>query len=388
MILALCFSVKGKKMNMFFGLFSLALGLISSAKAIDVQAPQAYMVDFNTGTILLEKNADQKMVPSSMSKIMTAHMVFERLKSGDIKLDDTLYVSKEAWQMGGSKMFVKVESRVPVGDLLQGVIVQSGNDACIVLAEGLGGTEAAFAEEMTHKAHEMGAKNSTFLNSTGWPDEGHLTTARDLAIIADRTIRDFPEEYEKYYAMKEYAYNNIKQGNRNTLLYKNMGADGVKTGHTDDGGYGIVASAKQSDRRIILVINGLPTSQARDQEATSLLNWGFNYFKNYKIFGKGEVVEVADVWSGAEKSVPLVSSQDIIFTIPRSQRKDLQVKVIYDAPLAAPIKAGDVVGTIEVTVPEKGVHKIPLHAGKDIKMAGFIQRITNSVHYLLWGKHS
>ena len=228
-------------------------------------------------------------------------------------------------------MFVQVDSKVSVEDLLHGVIVQSGNDACIVLAEGLGGTEATFAEEMTQKAHEMGAINTTLLNSTGWPDEGHLTTAKDLAIIAERTLRDFPEEYAKYYGLKKFTYNNIKQGNRNTLLYnKDVGADGMKTGHTEAGGYGIVASAVQGDRRLILVVNGLPTAKDRDQEATALLNWGFNFFKNYKIYGKGDVVEVADVWSGTEETVPLVASQDIIFTIPRSQRKDLQVKVVYD----------------------------------------------------------
>mgnify|MGYP001454584517 FL=1 len=288
--------------------------------------------------------------------------------------------------MGGSKMFVQINSQVSVGDLIQGVIVQSGNDACIVLAEGLSGTEESFAEEMTRKAHEMGATNSTFLNSTGWPDEGHLTTAKDLALIAEKTIRDFPDAYTKYYGLKEFAYNNIKQGNRNTLLSK--GADGMKTGHTDAGGYGIVASKEQDGRRLILVINGLPTSKDRDQEATALLNWGFSYFKNYKIYGKGDVVDVADVWSGAETTVQLVAGQDIIITLPRSQRKELQVKVVYNSPVAAPIKAGDKVGTLEVTVPEKGVQKIPLHAANDVKMAGFFQRIGNSIHYLLWGKHS
>ncbi len=375
-------------MGKFLLLLSLSFGLVISARAFETKAPQVYLKDLNTGEILLEKQANEKMVPSSMSKIMTAHLVFERLKSGDIKLDDTLHVSKEAWQKQGSKMFVQIDSKVSIEDLLHGVVVQSGNDACIVLAEGLGGTEAAFAEEMTKKAHEMGATNTTLLNSTGWPDEGHLTTAKDLAIIAERTIRDFPKEYAKYYALKEFTYNKIKQGNRNTLLYKDMGADGMKTGHTDAGGYGIVASAKQGDRRLILVINGLPTSKDRDQEATALLNWGFNFFKNYKIFGKGDVVDVADVWSGTEKSIPLVASQDIVFTIPRSQRKDLQVKVIYNSPIAAPIKAGDPVGTIEVTVPGKGVHKFPLHAGKNITMAGFFNRISNSIHYLLLGKHS
>jgi D-alanyl-D-alanine carboxypeptidase (penicillin-binding protein 5/6) len=380
-------------MDKFLSFLSLILVLISSARALDVQAPQAYMVDFNTGVVLLEKNADQPMAPSSMSKIMTAHLVFDRLKKGEIKLDDLLFVDEEAWKMGGSKMFVQLNSQVSVEDLLQGVIVQSGNDACIVLAKGLAGSEIAFAEEMTQKAHEMGAKNSNFVNASGWPAEGHVSTARDLAIMADRTIRDFPEEYAKYYGMKDFTYNNIKQGNRNTLLDKNMGADGVKTGHSDPkgphgGGYGTVVSAEQGGRRLILVINGLPSMKARDQEATTLLNWGFTYFKNYKLFGKGDVVDVADVWGGVEKTVPLVSSQDIVQTLPRNQRKDLQVKVVYDSPLTAPIKAGDEVGVLEVTIPEKGVQKIPLHAIKDVKQAWFFQRIGNSVYYLLWGKHS
>jgi len=373
--------------NFFLAILTL-LGLTVQAIAIEVQAPQAYMVDLQTGTILLEKNPDQQMAPSSMSKIMTAHIVFERLKSGDIKLNDVLQVSEAAWRMGGSKMFVQVNSKVSIEDLLYGVIVQSGNDACVVLAEGLGGSESAFAEEMTRKAHEMGAKNSSFVNASGWPAEGHFSTAKDLALMAERTIRDFPKEYEKYYAVKEFSYNNIKQGNRNTLLYKNMGADGVKTGHSDAGGYGSVVSAKQGDRRLILVINGLPTMKTRDQEATTLMNWGFNYFKNYKIFGKGDVVDVADVWGGAEKTVQLVSGKDIVFTIPRTLRKDLNVKVTYNAPIAAPLKAGDEVGTIEITVPEKGVQKVPLLIGKDIKQAGFFQRINNSIHYLLYGKHN
>lgn len=371
-----------------WGLAMTAFIMVTPVFAMETQAPQVFMKDFNTGEILMEKNSDELMAPSSMSKIMTAHVIFERLKSGDAKLTDKLHVSKEAWQKGGSRMFVQVDTQVPIEDLLQGVIVQSGNDACIVLAEGLGGTEAAFAEEMTQKAHEMGAKNSTFLNSTGWPDEGHLTTARDLAIIAERTIRDFPEQYKKYYSMKEYTYNNIKQGNRNTLLYKNMGADGMKTGHTDAGGYGIVATAVQEGRRIILVINGLPTSKARDQEATALLNWGFNFYKNHKVAGKGDVIEVADVWSGAEKKVPLVSNQDIIFTLPRAKQKDVQTKLVYETPLAAPLKAGDKVGIIEVTVPDKGIKTFPLCAGKDVLEAGFFERIKNSLYYLLWGKHS
>lgn len=383
-------SKPSRKVSAFtmFKIVYLSFLFSTAAVALDVKAPQVYLKDFDTGEVLFEKNADEKMVPSSMSKIMTAYLVFDRIKTGDIKLSDTLHVSKEAWKMQGSKMFVQVDTKVSVEDLLCGAIVQSGNDACVVLAEGLGGTEAGFAEEMTKKAHEMGAKNSTFLNSTGWPDEGHLTTAKDLSIIAEKTIRDFPDLYAKYYALTEFTYNGIKQGNRNTLLYKDMGADGMKTGHTDSGGYGIVASAKQGDRRLVLVINGLESSKERDQEATALLNWGFNTFKNYKIFKRGDVVDVADVWSGDQNSVPLVAGQDIVFTVPRSQRNDLQVKVIYDSPIAAPLKAGTEVGTLEVTIPQKGVHKFPLYVGKDVPEAGFFQRISNSVHYLLWGKHS
>lgn len=374
-------------MKHFFIFFSLLFGLTVSANSLELQAPQAYMIDLETGVVLFDKNAEQKMAPSSMSKIMTAYLVFERLKSGDTKLEDLLNVSKKAWQMEGSRMFVNVDSQVSVENLLKGVVVQSGNDACVVLAEALSGTEAAFAEEMTRKAHEMGATNTTFLNSTGLPDEGHLTTAKDLALIAERTIRDFPEQYAKYYPLKEFEYNNIKQANRNPLFTKNIGADGMKTGFTNAGGYGIVASAKQGNRRIIAVVNGLPSAKAREQDAVALLNWGFNYFKNYKIFAKGDVVDVVDVWGGTEKTIPLVSSQDIIMTLPRNQRKDLQVKVSYDSPLAAPFKAGDQVGIIEITLPGKDVQKIPLHVGKGVDKAWFHQRIGNSISYLLLGKH-
>jgi len=374
-------------MKHFFIFFSLFFGITLPVKSLELQAPQAYMIDLETGVVLLDKNADQKMPPSSMSKIMTAYLVFDRLKNGDTKLDDLLNVSKKAWQTEGSRMFVNVDSQVSVEDLLKGVIVQSGNDASVVLAEALSGTEAAFAEDMTRKAHEMGATNTTFRNSTGLPDEGHLTTAKDLAIIAERTIRDFPEQYEKYYPLREFEYNNINQANRNPLFNKNIGVDGMKTGHTDAGGYGIVASAKQGSRRIIAVVNGLPSAKAREQDALALLNWGFNYFKNYKIFGKGDVVDVVDVWGGTEKTVPLVSSQSIIMTLPRNKRKDLQVKVSYDTPLAAPLKVGDQVGVIEISVPEKGVQTIPLHVGKSVDRAWFHQRIGNSVSYLLFGKH-
>jgi len=345
------------------------------------------MKDLQTGTILFEKEADTPMVPSSLLKIMTAHLVFERLKSKDVKLKETFPVSKKAWKTEGSKMFVVVDSQVPVEDLLKGVIVQSGNDACVVLAEGLAGTEEAYAEEMTRKAHELGATHTTFANATGLPNEKNKTTAKDLAIIAERTITEFPEHYATYYPLKEYTYNKITQQNRNSLLSKKLGVDGLKTGFTEAGGYGIVVSAKQGDRRIIMVINGLPSAQARHAEAMALLNWGFNYFKNYKLFTKGGVVETVDVWGGEDKSVPLVAGEDLIVTLPRHQRRHVQAKLLYSTPLAASLKAGTQVGTIEVTLPEKGVKKIPLLVGKDVSRAWFPQRLKNSISYLLLGKY-
>lgn len=373
-------------MHIFIIALSLICSLVSGAVALDLAAPQAYMVDFNTGTVLFEKNAEQSMVPSSLSKIMTAYIVFDRLKKGELKLTDTLPVSIKAWQTEGSRMFVNVDSQVSVDDLLKGVIVQSGNDACVVLAEGLGGSEADFSEEMTRKAHEMGAKNTTFLNATGLPDEGHLSTAKDLAIIAERTLRDFPEYYAQYYSLKEFQYNNITQGNRNTLLGKNVGVDGLKTGHTEAGGYGTVISAKQGDRRIIMVLNGLPTANVRHVEAMRFLNWGFNYFKNYKVADKNVPIDVVDVWGGEEKTVPIIAENDAIITLPRHNRRHLQVKLIYNSPIPAPVKAGDRVGVIEITVPGKSVQQIPLVAGKDVGRAWFFQRLKNSISYLLMGK--
>lgn len=369
---------------LFLGI--LFFNLITGVCALELKAPQAYMVDLETGTVLFDKNGDQKMAPSSLSKIMTAYLVFDRLKHGDIKLTDTLPVSQKAWKMEGSRMFLPVDAQVKVDDLLKGVIVQSGNDACVVLAEGLAGSDEAFAEEMTRKAHEIGAVNTHFVNTTGLPDPQHLTTCKDLALIAERTIRDFPQ-YFPYYAMQEFTYNNITQPNRNVLLGKNMGADGMKTGHTDAGGYGLVGTAKQGDRRIVMVINGLPTATARNEEATTLMKWGFNYFKNYKIFSKGDVVEKVDVWGGADKTVPVIAGQDVVVTLPRHQRRNLQAKVIYNTPLAAPLKVGTVVGTIEVTVPERDTLKIPLLVGKEVSRAWFPQRIRDSLSYLLLGKH-
>jgi len=363
---------------------------VSSLQAIETEAKQAIVYDFNTGEILFEKNGDEIMVPSSMTKIMTAHLVFERIRDGQLKYTDVLPISEKAWRMEGSKMFVGVNTEVPVEDLLKGVIVQSGNDASVALAEGLSGSEATFAEEMTARAKAMGAQNTVFLNSSGMPDEGHQSTAKDLAIMAAHTIKEFPDEYQKYYTLVDYTYNDIKQGNRNPLLYKNLGsgivADGMKTGHTESGGYGLVGSAIQNGHRLIVVVNGLPSHKTRDQEATALLTWGFSEFKNQKFFSKGDVVDQVDVWAGNVPSIPVVAGDAVEMVLPRSVIKDMVVKAVYNAPLQAPLKIGDVVGHIEIAVPGKPVKQIPLVAGQDAEKAGFFNRIGLAVDYLLWGK--
>ncbi|MGF1630875.1 MAG: D-alanyl-D-alanine carboxypeptidase family protein [Kiloniellaceae bacterium] len=379
-----------KRLKSFFLLLGLAAaaslpsGAVWAAATIETQAREAFLVDFDTGAVLLDKNADQLMPPSSMSKLMTAYMVFERLKDGSLALDDELTVSEKAWRMGGSKMFVDIGKQVRVEDLLRGVIVQSGNDACIVLAEGLAGSEEAFAEQMTARARDLGMTQSTFRNSTGWPDPNHLTTARELAILSKRIILDHPEYYH-YYAEKEFTWHEIRQGNRNPLLYRNIGADGLKTGHTEEAGYGLTASALQNDRRLILVVNGLPSMQTRADESDRLLSWGFREFNNYALFKAGDTVDEAPVWLGDEETVPLVIANDMKVTLPRNERNGMQVAVVYDSPIPAPVVAGQQIATLRVTWPGGVPVEVPLQAGSDVEQLGAFGRIAASVKFLLLG---
>ena len=262
---------------------------ISPLSALETPSKQAILIDMTTDTVLFSKNADELMTPSSMSKIMTIYKLFGRLKDGGLSLTDTFSVSEKAWRKKGSKMFVSLKSRVKIEDLIRGIIVQSGNDATIVVAEGLSGTERTFAEELNSSAKKLGMTNSNFTNASGWPDPGHETTARDLAILAAATIRDFPEYYH-YYAETTFTYNGIKQGNRNPAIYQNIGADGLKTGHTEAGGYGLTASAIRKDRRLILVINGLASKKIRAIETERLFDWGFREFSNYSLFKKEKLL--------------------------------------------------------------------------------------------------
>jgi len=357
--------------------------------AFESQAPQAYLVDFDTGTVLYEKNADQLMVPSSMTKIMTAYMAFDRINKGEVSPTDTFKVSEKAWRKGGSKMFVKINDEVSLDNLLHGLLTQSGNDACIVVAEGLSGSEETFSEIMTEKAKELGTQNTIFLNATGWPDQGHLSSARDLALIAEKTIRDFPALYQKYYGVKEFTYNKIRQGNRNPLLYESaFEADGLKTGGTEAGGHGVVGSATKNGRRLILVINGLKSPKERVKAARELMIWGFNEFRNVKVFPANTVAEEADTWGGAETKVPLVVKEDVVITIPRQKQKDIQVKLVYEGPIPTPLQKGQEVGYISIASQGQEIKRFPLYAAKSVEKAGFFKRIGHSLHYLIWGKHS
>jgi len=333
---------------------------------------------------LLDKTSDVSMPPASMSKIMTSYMVFERLKDERLALDDELPVSEKAWRKQGSKMFVEVGKTARVEDLLRGVIVQSGNDACIVLAEGLSGTEEAFAEEMTRRAREIGLTGSSFANATGWPDPNQRMTARDLAILAKRIIEDFPEYYH-YYAETEFTYGGIRQMNRNPLLYKSLGADGLKTGHTEEAGYGLTASVVQGDRRIIMVLNGLDSQKARREESGRLIGWAMREYGNYTLFKPGETVEEAPVWLGEAANVPLVIPEGVTVTLSRKARRDMRVMVVYDAPIPAPLRAGQEVAKLVVNAPGEEPVEFPLMAGADVERLGIFGRIATSLEYLVFG---
>ena len=348
-------------------------------------AKQAVLIDADTGYVLYEKNADELTAPSSMSKMMTVYLIFEKLQNGTLSLTDQLEVSKAAWAKRGSRMFLEENSQVSVEDLLRGIIVQSGNDACVVIAEAFSGTEENFSEELNIKAREIGLENSNFTNSTGWPDEGHLSTARDLSIIAIKTVQNFPEYYH-FYAEESFEYNGINQRNRNTLLNKPVGVDGLKTGHTEAGGHGLAASALRKNQRLIMVINGLSSNKERTVEAIQLLEWGYRNFTNFDLLKEGMAVLQAKVWLGDKKTVPLVINEDTKITIPSESRDKLQFKVEYDSPISAPIEEGTKMAELEITAPGIDSLRIPLYAGSTITSLGPLSKLLSVVNYFVWGE--
>jgi D-alanyl-D-alanine carboxypeptidase (penicillin-binding protein 5/6) len=331
---------------------------------VDTTARWAYGMDFGTSATLMEKQADDEMPPSSMTKLMTMYLVYDRLKQGRLKLEDELPVSERAWRMQGSKMFVQIGSTVKVEDLVRGVIVQSGNDAAIVLAEAIGGTEEGFVELMNKKAQEFGLTHSFFRNCTGWPDPEQHMSCRDIAVLAAQIIRDFPDYYH-YDAEKSFRYNGIDQGNRNPMVQRGT-ADGLKTGHTDGGGYGLVVSSKRNDRRVILVLNGMASMHERAEESERLVDWLFFNFEDVTLFTAGDVVDHVPVWLGTARSVPLVAGHDLVVTMPRNWRQKASVKISYDAPLQAPVIKGDKVGKLTVTGDGVPNMNVPLLAAEDV----------------------
>jgi D-alanyl-D-alanine carboxypeptidase (penicillin-binding protein 5/6) len=351
-----------------------AILLISSLSyGFETKAGYAILMDYNTKSILFEKEAHVAMAPSSMSKMMTAYIAFDYLKTGQVKLDDIFPISEKAWRMGGTRMFIPLKAQVSFEDLLKGLVIQSGNDAAVAIAENLMGSEDEFANKMNEMAKKLGMNNTHFTNATGWPDENNYSCAYDLAILAIRTIQDFPEYYH-YYAETEFTYNKIKQTNRNGLLYRGIGADGLKTGHADDAGFGLTASVKKGDRRLIAVVNGLKSNKERTIETEALINYGMMNFTNLDILNKEHVVEKIKVSNGKLKEVDLVTAQTIYLTVPKHEAKNVKIKIRYNTPVIAPIKSDAVLGELIVHLPS-GEKTYPLVAAHNVEKAGFFDRV-------------
>ena len=351
-------------------------------------AKQAYIVDFESGRVLLDKNADAPMKPASMAKIMTVYIAFKRIKEGSLSLDDKFLVSEKAWKKGGSRSFLNPNSEVDVDTLLHGVAVQSGNDAAIVLAEGMNGSEDAFADEMNRTAKQLGMENTVFTNSTGWPDPNLTTTARDLAILSTAMIREFPgDQYPELYpvfAKIDYTINKIKQGNRNPLLYGTAGADGLKTGYTDESGYGLVGSAERNGQRITMVLNGMTSKKERSSESRRLMELMFREFRSYDFYRAGETVDTANVWLGQQAQVGLTVDKAVRKTLSRTERARTDVSLHWSDPIPAPIKRGDRVGTLKITT-EGDVQEVPLLAQYSVGQLGMIDRLGAALKYLIFG---
>lgn len=351
----------------------------TAALAFDTRARAAFVVDHGTGTVLLEKNADTPLPPASMSKLMTLFMAFEALQDGRLRIDERLPVSQHAMSYGGSTMFLDTTDRVLVEDLLRGIIVLSGNDACAVIAEALSpdGTEAGFARMMTARAKEIGMSHSTFTNSNGWPAVGHRMSVRDLGILAGRLIEDFPTYYplfsEREFRFDGRAPQNIR--NRNPLLALGIGADGMKTGHTQEAGYGLTGSAKQGDRRVIFVISGLETVAERAQEAERLVNWAFRQFAERKVGAAGVSLAQADVWMGAADQVGLGPAQDLTLLLPTSVKQGVKGDVVYTGPIKAPIAKGDALAELVIQLDGLPETRVPLVATEDVGRGGFFPRL-------------
>lgn len=361
------------------------------AASFETKAKRAILMDADANLVLFEKDADTLAPPASMSKLMTLAVVFRELKAGRIKLEDQFKVSEHAWRTGGapsgtSAMFAPLNTTVSVEDLIQGVTVQSANDGAIILAEGIAGTEEAFAQMMTKHAREIGLEKATFKNATGLPADGHLMTARELAILAHHLIYEYPEYYH-YFGQKEFKYRDkFTFRNRNPLLFADIGVDGLKTGFIKESGYGLVASGTRGTQRLIVVVGGLESEKDREAEARRLLDWGFKSFKPFRLFDAGEKVSDALVWGGTSHYVPLVGNGHINIILPATATGKVNASVVYEGPIKAPIRKGDQVAVLRVTAPEsQATNEIPLYAGEDIGRSNFAMRGLDSLFVLAFG---
>ena len=360
-----------------------------SMEGFQTAAPHAILIDADGGSVLFEKGADDLIPPASLSKLMTAEVVFNLIKQGKIKPTDEFIVSTTAWRRGGapshtSSMFIPIHSKVSVDDLLHGVIIQSANDACIALAEGISGTESEFAELMTKRARELGLMKSTFGNSNGLPDPRQLMTARELAKLARYIIETHPQYY-KYYNEREFTWNKIRQQNRNPLLAMNIGADGLKTGFTKEAGYGLVGSAVQNGLRLIVVVNGLRSEKERADEGKKLLEWGFHNFQSGLLFADGQEIAQAKVYGGAKGHVPLVAPKEVRLMVPRGSREKILARVVYTGPVRAPVRQGQTVGALKVWRGEFLVLEVPLQAAESVGTGSMPQRAFDAATELVLG---
>ncbi len=361
--------------------------VVLAAPSYETDAPIAYMTDLSSGAVLFEKNADQKIPPASMAKMMTVYVAFDLIQKGKLKLDDTFRVNEETWKKWnnqGSTMFLGVGDQVSVRDLLHGIVTLSGNDACVVLAEGIAGTEPAFVGLMNKRAKELGMSNSRFGNSNGWPDEGvTVATARDLATLGAATVNNFPKLYDAFYGQDEFEWNGITQSNRNPLMGKVAGADGLKTGHTEEAGYGFTGSAEQKGRRLVSVLAGLDSYGGRIEESVKFMNWGFKAWEPRKLFDKGTKIQTAEVQLGDSSTVSLVAAKNLFATIPKASDGQISMKVTYEGPIKAPIVKGQPVATLVVTTEDAGQQRVALVAGEDVGEAGFFDRVWAGLKSLL-----
>jgi len=342
------------------------------------------LLDVGSGQVLTAENPDQRIEPASLTKLMTAYLAFAAVKGKTLTLDQTIPVSPKAWKVPGSKMFIEPQTPVTVKELLHGMIVQSGNDACVALAEAIAGSEEAFAQLMNKEAARLGLKNTHFENATGLPHPSHLTTVRDLSVLATALIRDFPEFYS-IYSVKEYTYNKIKQPNRNRLLFLDPTVDGVKTGHTDSAGYCLIASAKRNDRRLLSVVVGTTSDSVRAQESQKLLNWGYLAYDTVKVYSANQAVNEPRVWKGKENTVKAGFLNDFVLSVPKGDADKLKANVVSQQPLLAPIAKGQQIGTLQLSLGDKPIGEYPLVAIDEVPQAGWFGRLWDALR--LWIKN-